>query len=202
MITRLKWGRPILPKTMFKSKYILNSSFRPRVIDIPDEHVSVNDLSDIIMDYSKFGGLSDGDAVRVVLLFILCRVFFSKELKDMVCREWFILADDFEAWNSFPWGTFLFNHVYDILQTMFGKLKNIIKSGVTSKIKYTVLGFTLPFKNTLVVTRAMWRKMFIIKCKVKPYNLIMSIPSGPDSISTLRLTQRPRSSASYFCNYR
>ncbi|KAL4556303.1 hypothetical protein LXL04_038950 [Taraxacum kok-saghyz] len=131
---------------MFKSKYILNSSFRPRVIDIPDEHVSVNDLSEIIMDYSKFGGLSDGDAVRVVLLFILCRVFLSKELKDMVCREWFILADDLEAWNSFPWGTFLFSHTYEILQTMFGKIKNIIKSGVTSKIKYTVLGFTLPFK--------------------------------------------------------
>ncbi|KAL4579886.1 hypothetical protein LXL04_016054 [Taraxacum kok-saghyz] len=29
---------------------------------------------------------------------------------------------------------------------MFGKLKNIIKLGVTSKIKYTVLSFTLPFK--------------------------------------------------------
>ncbi|KAL4570770.1 hypothetical protein LXL04_026432 [Taraxacum kok-saghyz] len=139
-------GGAILPKKMFKSKYILNSSFRPRVIDIPDEHVSVNDLSEIIMDYSKFGGLSDGDAVRVVLLFILCRVFLSKELKDMVCREWFILADDFEAWNSFPWGTFIFSHAYEILQTMFGKIKNIIKSGVTSKIKYTVLGFTLPFK--------------------------------------------------------
>ncbi|KAL4580526.1 hypothetical protein LXL04_016722 [Taraxacum kok-saghyz] len=131
---------------MFKPKYILTSSFRPRVIDIPDEHVSVNDLLEIIMDYSKFGGLSDGDAVRVVLLFILCRGFLGKELKDMVFREWFILADDFEAWNSFPWGTFLFSHAYEILQGIFGKLKKIIKSGVTSKLKYTVLGFTLPFK--------------------------------------------------------
>ena len=59
MITGFKWGGPILPKKMFKSKNILNSSFRPRVIDILDEHVSVNHLSEIIMDYSKFGGLSD-----------------------------------------------------------------------------------------------------------------------------------------------
>ncbi|KAL4589968.1 hypothetical protein LXL04_002881 [Taraxacum kok-saghyz] len=146
MITGFKWGRRILPKTMFKPKYILTSSFRPRVFDIPDEHVFVNDLLELIMDYSQFGGLSDGDAVRVVQLFILCRVFLSKEIKDMVCREWFILADDFEAWNSFPWGTFLFSHTYELMQKMFGKLKNIIKSGVKSKIKYTVLGFTLPFK--------------------------------------------------------
>ncbi|KAL4565547.1 hypothetical protein LXL04_029646 [Taraxacum kok-saghyz] len=139
-------GEAYTAKTMFKSKFILNSSFRPRVIDIPDAHVSVNDLSEIIMDYSKFGGLSDGDAIRVVLLFILCRGFLGKELNDMVCREWFILADDFKAWNTFPWGNFLFSHAYELLQGIFGKLKAIVKSGVTRKLKYTVLGFTLPFK--------------------------------------------------------
>ncbi|KAL4579874.1 hypothetical protein LXL04_016042 [Taraxacum kok-saghyz] len=99
MITGFKWGRRIDPKRMFKAKDILTSSFRPHVIDIPDEHVSVNDLLDIITDYSVFGSLSDGDAVRVVLLFILCRGFLGKELKDSVFREWLILADDFEAWN-------------------------------------------------------------------------------------------------------
>ncbi|KAL4581735.1 hypothetical protein LXL04_006263 [Taraxacum kok-saghyz] len=119
--------RNIDPKKMFKFKDT-QSNFGAHVFP----NISEPEVTDV-------------DVVLLGLLYILCKGILGNDKNDKVCVEWFLLVDDPQAWDSFPWRSYLFCHAYKCMQECFGKIKRFIQSGKKNGLRYTVSGYTVPF---------------------------------------------------------
>lgn len=101
LITGFNFGKNIEPKKMFKKE--LKSQFCSRVFPgIGDADVTVNHLKNLLESLQKLTKrrqLSNEDAVRVALVYLVCEGFFGKDKTEKVCAEWLLLVDDLAAWN-------------------------------------------------------------------------------------------------------
>ncbi|GKC17546.1 phospholipase-like protein [Tanacetum coccineum] len=57
-------------------------------------------------------GLSDMDAVRVCLLLVAELVFMGKEDRNCIPRHLVSLVEDFDCWNDYPWGEYMWVKFY------------------------------------------------------------------------------------------
>ncbi|GJX94717.1 RNA-directed DNA polymerase, eukaryota, reverse transcriptase zinc-binding domain protein [Tanacetum coccineum] len=76
------------------------------------KQVKVKELLQIIDNDKLWCALDDEDAVRVSLLFVLEIVFMGREEFLNVPLHILTLAEDFFAWNSFPWGEYMWRYFY------------------------------------------------------------------------------------------
>ena len=60
----------------------------------------------------EWDALSDEDAVRVCLLVIATSVFIGRELRYYIPDHLLAMVEDFSIWNSYPWGEYMWAHLY------------------------------------------------------------------------------------------
>ncbi|KAL4581644.1 hypothetical protein LXL04_006170 [Taraxacum kok-saghyz] len=114
LITGFMFGKNIEPKKMFNFKGT-QSKFGARVFpNTPEAEVTVSQLGQLLQKALDMLDIQDVDVVRLGLLYILCKGILGKDGCDKVCVEWFLLVDDLQAWDSFPWGSYLFCHAYKL----------------------------------------------------------------------------------------
>nr|KAJ0201149.1 hypothetical protein LSAT_V11C600316790 [Lactuca sativa] len=114
--------------------------------DHTNSSVKIGDLKSLILNQT-FLALDDVDAVRVCLIYILCEGFLGKEVNDRVPQDWFYLAENLDLWNSFAWGSYLWDFTYVDLEDTWNKIHNHLslpERGQT--LKYSVSGFTAPIR--------------------------------------------------------
>ncbi|GKG35503.1 hypothetical protein Tco_0440657, partial [Tanacetum coccineum] len=81
------------------------------------------DLVGVIEDEKLFGDLSDKDAVRVYLLLSLEVIFMGRLLVDEIDDSHMRLVENIDECNVFPWGEYIWRHLYDQLLNMVSKHK-------------------------------------------------------------------------------
>nr|KAJ0189887.1 hypothetical protein LSAT_V11C800445100 [Lactuca sativa] len=114
--------------------------------DHTNSSVKIGDLKSLILNQT-FLALDDLDAVRVCLIYILCEGFLGKEVNDRVPQDWFFLAENLDLWNSFAWGSYLWDFTYVDLEDTWSKIHHYLslpQRGQT--LKYSVSGFTAPIR--------------------------------------------------------
>ncbi|KAL4555492.1 hypothetical protein LXL04_038113 [Taraxacum kok-saghyz] len=147
MLPQLSLINAIDPRKMFKFKGT-QSKFEARVFpNTPAAEVTVIQLGELLQKALDMPDIQDVDVVRLGLLYILCKGILGKDGCDKVCVEWFLLVDDLQAWDSFPWGSYLFCHAYKCMQECFGKIKKLIQSGKKKELRCEVSGYTVPFRG-------------------------------------------------------
>nr|KAJ0214552.1 hypothetical protein LSAT_V11C400165640 [Lactuca sativa] len=117
--------------------------------DHTNSSVKIGDLKSLILNQT-FLALDDLDAVRVCLIYILCEGFLGKEVNDRVPQDWFYLAENLDLWNSFAWGSYLWDFTYVDLEDTWNKIHHYLslpERGQT--LKYSVSGFTAPIREGL-----------------------------------------------------
>lgn len=97
LITGLKFGRVAGSRRLMKK---VQSTFVERVFGerMKPAELATGDLHTVILQ-SRFRELSDEDAVRCVLLYILCAGYLSKEKNEKVTVEWLSVAENFDDFN-------------------------------------------------------------------------------------------------------
>nr|KAJ0199831.1 hypothetical protein LSAT_V11C600325140 [Lactuca sativa] len=73
--------------------------------------------------------------------------FLGKEVNDRVPQDWFYLAENLDLWNSFAWGSYLWDFTYVDLEDTWNKIHHYLslpERGQT--LKYSVSGFTAPIR--------------------------------------------------------
>ena len=60
----------------------------------------------------EWDALSDEDDVRVCLLVIATCVFIGREARFYIPDHMLSMIEDFSIWNSYPWGEYMWEHLY------------------------------------------------------------------------------------------
>nr|GEW08373.1 hypothetical protein [Tanacetum cinerariifolium] len=134
------------------SEYVSDKiGFLDRLFRIKDKKqqkkIKVKELWQIIDNEKLRCALDDEDAVRVSLLFVLEIVFMGQEEFLNVPLHIWTLAEDFFAWNSFPWGEYMCRYFYK-------KTLNVVKIHAEKKdpkkmTTYNLNGFVWPLKDSI-----------------------------------------------------
>ncbi|GJU14465.1 phospholipase-like protein [Tanacetum coccineum] len=70
------------------------------------------DLLRVLRDNKTRLQMLDEDAVRLCLLIASELVFMGKEKRNFLTKHIMWLVDDFDAWNDFPWGEYMWDKFY------------------------------------------------------------------------------------------
>nr|KAJ0213468.1 hypothetical protein LSAT_V11C400204660 [Lactuca sativa] len=98
--------------------------------------VKIGDLKSLILNQT-FLEVDDADAVRVCLIYILCESVLGKEINDR----------NLDVWNSFAWGSYLWDFTYDDLEKTWNKINKYLSLPEHRQtLKYSVSGFTGPIR--------------------------------------------------------
>ncbi|GJV05663.1 phospholipase-like protein [Tanacetum coccineum] len=95
-------------------------------------------------------GLSDMDAVRVCLLLVAELVFMGKEDMNCIPRNLVSLVEDFDCWNDYPWGEYMWVKFYNRTVNVAADHKAFHldkkKQNPDYYLTYNLYGFPLAFK--------------------------------------------------------
>ncbi|KAE8726263.1 putative cellulose synthase A catalytic subunit 1 [Hibiscus syriacus] len=127
------------------TRHIARPSWLSRVF--PDESMEkpnlyVDDLKKLFNKKAGFTRMDDVDVVRVCLLLLVYAGFLGREARQPIPRELIILVEDLNAWNLFPWGSYIWKATWTKLSTAFDDRKSLRGDGS----KYTLSGFVWAFK--------------------------------------------------------
>ncbi|GJX05170.1 ribonuclease H-like domain-containing protein, partial [Tanacetum coccineum] len=119
-------------------------------------------------------GLSDMDAVRVCLLLVGELVFMGKEDRNCIPRHLVSLVEDFDCWNYYPWGEYIWVKFYKRTVNVVADHRALHldkkKQNPDYYPTYNLYGFPLAFKDsnsnlklyaTLVEQQTAWFKASI-----------------------------------------
>ncbi|GJZ34235.1 phospholipase-like protein [Tanacetum coccineum] len=70
------------------------------------------DLLRVLRDKNSWLNMLDADAVRLCLLIVGELVFMGKEKRNTLNKHIMWLVDDLDAWNSYPWGEYMWVKFY------------------------------------------------------------------------------------------
>ncbi|KAL7594372.1 hypothetical protein Lser_V15G27863 [Lactuca serriola] len=117
--------------------------------DHTNSSVKIGDLKRLILNQT-FLALDDVDAVRVCLIYVLCEGFLGKEVNDRVPQDWFFFAENLDLWNSFVWGSYLWDFTYVDLEDTWNKIYHYLSLSERGQtLKYSVSGFTALIREGL-----------------------------------------------------
>ncbi|KAE8733171.1 Aspartic proteinase A2 [Hibiscus syriacus] len=107
LITGLQFGHNDVGRY---THHITRQSWLSRVF--PDESIEkpklhVEDLKKLFNKKDGFTRMNDVDVVRVCILVLLYASFLGKEAKQPIPQELILLVEDLNAWNLFPWGSYI-----------------------------------------------------------------------------------------------
>ncbi|GJY72133.1 phospholipase-like protein [Tanacetum coccineum] len=124
--------------------------FRNRVFPNKIGFIITNlDIIGVIENEEMFGKLSDDDAIRLFLFLAVEVIFMGRLLIFKVDDTLFRLAENLEAWNSFPWGEHLWCHLYDEIKNLKQRHSDEhyygLKNNRNYVLTYTLSGFMFAF---------------------------------------------------------
>ncbi|KAD4584579.1 hypothetical protein E3N88_22180 [Mikania micrantha] len=116
-------------------------SFFNRVLDenisVP---ITVDKLKTFLVDNEN--NFNDNDIVRLCLLLILYSFFMGVETDKHIENDHLLLVDNFEYWNDYNWGSYLWGRTYPSILNVLDK-KVILPN---KKLHYSLTGFVWAFK--------------------------------------------------------
>nr|GEU37580.1 phospholipase-like protein [Tanacetum cinerariifolium] len=121
--------------------------FRDRVFSHIPANISIRgwDVANVFKD--SLDQLSDLDAVRICLLMLLEIGFIGREPKFLIDEELLRLVEDLDSWNTFPWGSYVWNATYPQLAGALQTRRGLHLSNLATKVaNYTLCGFIWAFK--------------------------------------------------------
>ncbi|KAK2656143.1 hypothetical protein Ddye_009195 [Dipteronia dyeriana] len=126
--------------TKHMDKRILRSYFR-------DGKVNVKMFANWFRNLGPDNNVSDDDMVKLALVLFLEMTLVGKDDRNTIMYSALQLVDDLDAFNSFPWGTFLYGKTFDSLSTCVvgrdDKYKKRLESPAKRKAeKYNVYGLS------------------------------------------------------------
>ncbi|GKD70345.1 phospholipase-like protein, partial [Tanacetum coccineum] len=126
--------------------------FRRRVFSscLDGQPITGNDIANLILDES-FARLYDDDVVGLCCLGILQLVILGVESKRVV-PDWMLrLANDREAWDKYPWGSYVWPTLYSQLRNAVVKRWSPLyvdePTDEDDSKKYSIFGFTWAFEG-------------------------------------------------------
>ncbi|KAE8656091.1 Tetratricopeptide repeat-containing protein, putative isoform 2 [Hibiscus syriacus] len=142
LITGLRFGHDDVGRY---TRHITRPSWLSRVF--PDESIEkpnlhVDDLKKLFNKKDGFTRMNDVDVVRVCLLLLLYAGFLGREAIQPIPQELILLVEDLNAWNLFPWGSYIWKSTWTKLSSAFDDRKSLRGDGS----KYTLSGFVWAFK--------------------------------------------------------
>ncbi|XP_071727837.1 uncharacterized protein [Rutidosis leptorrhynchoides] len=105
LITGLQFGK------VLRIPGIGGRQFRKRVFAFVDKKRYVL-VSDLIRAFERHYDYADDDVVRICLLLVLVHGFIDSYVEFVVDDELLRLVEDLNAWNSFPWGSYVWHHTF------------------------------------------------------------------------------------------
>ncbi|GJY26037.1 hypothetical protein Tco_0400763, partial [Tanacetum coccineum] len=151
-------------------------------------------------------GLSDMNAVRVCLLLVAELVFMGKEDRNCIPRHLVSLVEDFDCWNDYPWGEYIWVKFYKRTVNVAAKHKAFHLDKKKQNPDYypthNLYDFPLAFKIWILESYPNSRKWWSKKDNVLPRALAWSNVTkfgkndyngllGPDSNPNLELYATP-----------
>ncbi|GKA18579.1 phospholipase-like protein [Tanacetum coccineum] len=92
----------------------------------------------------------DEDADRLCLLIASELVFMGKEKRNFLTKHIMWLVDDFDTWNTFPWGEYMWDKFYQMTVNVVSKHTEHhlaeLKKNPNFNATYNLYGFTWAFK--------------------------------------------------------
>nr|GEW80305.1 phospholipase-like protein [Tanacetum cinerariifolium] len=92
----------------------------------------------------------DEDVVRLCLLIASELVFMGKEKRNILTKHLMWLVDDFDAWNAFPWGEYMWDKFYQRTVNVVSKHTEHhlaeMKKNPKFNATYNLYGFVWAFK--------------------------------------------------------
>ncbi|KAK2648594.1 hypothetical protein Ddye_016083 [Dipteronia dyeriana] len=140
--------------TKHMDKRILQSYFR-------DGKVNVKMFANWFRNLGPDNNVSDDDMVKLALVLILEMTLVGKDDRNAIMYWTLQLVDDLDAFNSFPWGTFLYSRTFDFLSTCVvgrdDKYKERLESPAKRKAeKYNVYRFVTAFQVWAIEAIPKW----------------------------------------------
>ena len=112
------------------------------------------DLLKLLID-DRWSTLSDDDAVRVCLLIACELVFMGREDRNVVPKHIMSLVEDFDEWNAFPWGEYMWDKFYRRTVNVVPKHSQYHLSEIQNNPHYTptynLYGFAWAFKVRIIL---------------------------------------------------
>lgn len=142
LITGFRFGRQDWLSNRF------GNPFRDRVFPSRVGHsIKGRDIRYVLESGSD--SLDDVDHVRLCLLYLLHFGFYGGEVKNAVKDSVLVLLEDLNAWNQFPWGSYLWDETFPRLRNALGKRQALHFSKTSeSRTCYSLAGFVWAFKVT------------------------------------------------------
>ncbi|KAK2642008.1 hypothetical protein Ddye_023771 [Dipteronia dyeriana] len=112
---------------------------------------------------------SDADIVKLALILILEKTLVGKDDRTSILYWALELVDDLDAFNKFPWGSFLYDRTFNSLSTCLlgrdDKFKNKFNDKLKEKVdgpmkrkveRYNVYGFAMAFQVWAIEAIPKW----------------------------------------------
>ncbi|KAE8723714.1 Ubiquitin-conjugating enzyme E2 7 [Hibiscus syriacus] len=142
LITGLRFGHDDVGRY---TSHITRPSWLSRVfpeLSMEKMNLHVDDLTRLLNKKDGFTLMDDVDVVRVCLLVLLHVGFLGREARQPISKDLILLVEDLNAWNLFPWGSYLWKATWNKLSSAFDDRKSLRGDGS----KYTLSGFIWAFK--------------------------------------------------------
>ncbi|KAK2648931.1 hypothetical protein Ddye_016420 [Dipteronia dyeriana] len=126
-----------------------------------DGKVNVKMFANWFRNLGLDNNVSDDDMVKLALVLFLEMTLVGKDDRNAIMYWALQLVDDLDAFNSFPWGTFLYGRTFDSLSTCVvgrdDKYKERLESPAKRKAeKYNVYGFVTAFQVWAIEAIPKW----------------------------------------------
>ncbi|KAE8722406.1 hypothetical protein F3Y22_tig00014064pilonHSYRG00115 [Hibiscus syriacus] len=140
LITGLRFGHDDVGRY---TRHITRPSWLSRVfLELERPNLYVEDLTRLLNKKDGFTRMDDVDVVRVCLLILLHAGFLGREARQPIPNDLIKLVEDLNAWNLFPWGSYLWKATWNKLSSALDDRKSLHGDGS----KYTLTGFIWAFK--------------------------------------------------------
>ncbi|KAE8712815.1 hypothetical protein F3Y22_tig00110223pilonHSYRG00073 [Hibiscus syriacus] len=140
LITGLRFGHDDVGRY---TRHITRPSWLSRVFpELERPNLHVEDLTRLLNKKDGFTRMDDVDVVRVCLLILLHAGFLGREARQPIPNDLIKLVEDLNAWNLFPWGSYLWKAIWNKLSSALDDRKSLHGDG----FKYTLTGFIWAFK--------------------------------------------------------
>jgi hypothetical protein len=135
-----------------------------------------SDCLKLVKDPNRFLALSDEDAIRLCLLIVAMLVFMGIEERNCIPNHILSLVEDFDAWNVFPWGEYMWHKFYQRTVNVVERHRPVhlekLEKNPYYNATYNLYGFAWAFKvchtfysvlkfNTIVIYMYPVYKMFV-----------------------------------------
>ncbi|GJS08559.1 phospholipase-like protein [Tanacetum coccineum] len=136
------------------------------------------DLLNVLKDKQTWLNMLDEDVVRLCLLIASELVFMGKEKRNFLTKHIMWLVDDFDAWNAFPWGEYMWEKFYNRTVNVVSRHTEHhlaeLKKNPNFNATYNLYGFAWAFKMWILESYPNNKKWWSKKANVIPRGLAWS----------------------------